>query len=89
MTPIMPQVIIKGDTPDRIMARSGDVVGWSGDRIIWRFGFLRDSDMYIHFKICIDNFIWIIANKKGKILDRFEGYAIELPKKFIDILKEE
>ena len=50
MKPLKTTKRINGDSGDRIMERSGDLVGFSKSRFIWRFGFLPQSDSAKAFK---------------------------------------
>ena len=91
MNPVMPVVTLPNDTSDRIMARSGNIVAVSRvkDRwkIVWRFGFLKGSDMERCFGVHVDKFLWVIATEKGRILNQFWGFSYELPTTFRQIIE--
>lgn len=93
MKAIMPSVELEGDNKDikspyyRIMARYGNLVGWSRSRVVWRFGFLRDSDFHKAFGVYKDVFLWVMSSFCGEhIMETFEGFACELPDNFKNII---
>ena len=83
----MPVVKIVGDRNDRIMARSGNVVGITKSRVVWRFGFLSDSDSAKAFGVNVNEFFWILADKDGKALASHTGFGRELPKRFHEVIE--
>ena len=82
MIPIIPTVEIKGDSNTKIMARSGNIVGLSKTRIVWRFGFLPESDLAKAFGVSTDEFHWVLAEINGKVLAEHHGYGTTLPDRF-------
>jgi hypothetical protein len=84
--PIKPACKIEGDSPSRIMERSGELTGLSKTRAVWRFGFLPDSDHARAYGVQTDSFVWIISDHAGNVLDSFNGYAIELPARYKSII---
>lgn len=88
MQPVKPfSLSIDGDSKDRIMARSGEIVGFSKTRVVWRFGFMPDSDMARAFNASCDSFTWVIAGYNGRIFDTFKGYGLNLPERFKKIIE--
>lgn len=86
MQPIRPHVTVTNDSENRIMARSGSIVGFSKSRVVWQFGFLPYSDNAEAFGVSTDGFLWIISTYNGKVLDTFQGYALSLPERFKNII---
>ena len=84
---IRPDIRIKEDREDRIMARSGNIVGVTKSRAVWRFGFLPDSDSAQAFGVSVDEFFWILADKDGKALASHTGFGRELPKRFHEVIE--
>ena len=83
---IQPNIIVPGDRPDRIVARSAELVATTKTRAIWRAGFLADSDAAVAYGVCCLEFQWILATTRGKILTQFSGFASGLPGRFRKIL---
>lgn len=84
--PIKPSILIENDK-NRIMSRSGELVGLSKTRAVWRYGFLPESDAALAYGVSVPVFVWIIAKYNGDVLNEYHGYAFELPKRYKDILK--
>lgn len=78
---LMPPVSIAGDE-GRIMARTGELVGFSKHRALWRFGFLANSEHALAFDISTDAFTWILVNHEGKPLAEARGSWFEIPERF-------
>ena len=83
----MPSVKVDGDRDDKIMARSGIPVGMTKSRLVWRFGFLPDSDSAKAFGVQVKEFHWALADKAGNILAEHYGFGRELPKRFWDVIE--
>jgi hypothetical protein len=84
----MPHVKVPNDTKDKIMARSGELVGFSKTRAVWRFGFMDGSeDARVYGSHVPEGYRWALTNVVGKPLEWFDGYAYELPKRFQKIIK--
>lgn len=89
MQPIMPSVTVTGDNPERIMARSGKIVGFSKTRVVWQFGFLAESDMARAFGVSTDGFLWILSDYAGKaIVTVGYCYALDLPARMQKIIRQ-
>ena len=86
MKPMKPSVKIPGDSQDEIMARSGELVGFSKSRFVWRFGFMPDSDSCKAYGVYTLLFHWVIALKNGRVLNYFSGFACDLPKRYQKII---
>lgn len=82
----MPFIKIKGDRNDKIMARSGNIVGLTRNRIVWRFGFLPDSDLAKAFRVQVEEFHWVLADKAGNVLAEHHGFGRELPKRYWEVI---
>ncbi len=77
---IKPFVEIPGDTEDRIMARSGELVGLTRTRAVWRFGFLPNSDMAHTFGVSVEQFVWVLGDPRtAKVVATWSGYGCDLP----------
>ena len=83
---IQPSIEISGDREDRIMARSGYPVGHSRSRVVWRFGFLQESDAHKAYGVYVNSFFWVITNKTGKVLATHSGFTYDLPIRFQRII---
>lgn len=83
----MPSVKIEGDRSDRIMARSGNVVGITKSSVVWRFGFLPDSDSAKAFGVQVNEFNWVLADKAGNVLMQHHGFGRQLPDRFHDVIE--
>jgi hypothetical protein len=68
------------------MARSGELVGASRSRAVWRFGFLPGSDAANAYGVSTEEFLWALADRHGKILSTFLGFAVQLPNRFKRII---
>lgn len=84
--PIKPSLLIEGDSSNRIMSRSGELIGLSKTRAVWRYGFLPDSDAHKAYGVSTPEFYWAIAKHNGDVLETFTGYAFQLPDRFKAIL---
>ena len=83
----MPSVKIKGDRHDRVMARSGSVVGITKSRLVWRFGFLPESINAKAFGVQVKEFHWVLTDKAGNTLAEHHGFGRELPKRFEEVIE--
>jgi hypothetical protein len=83
---IQPFVKLQEDNEKRIMARSGAIVGFSRTRAVWRFGFLPGSDSAQAHGIAADEFLFVLADYRGEILATFNGFALNLPKRFKKVI---
>ena len=84
----MPSMRIKGDRSDKIMARSGNIVGLTKNRVVWRFGFLPNSDSAKAFGVQVTEFHWVLADKAGNILAKHYGFGgTSLPKRFNEVIE--
>lgn len=88
MRPIIEAIDIPGDTEDKIMARSGAVVGFGSNGYVIRYGFLPGSDEAKVHGCHISTFIWARYNLAGKIEEQIEGFAFNLPKSFLNIIND-
>ncbi len=92
-----PSIDVPGDKRDsihsfnKIMARSPQLMGATKSRRLWRFGFLRGSAMGRAFGVHVENsfFIWILASDKGTVIERWEGPALNMPRRFRQIIDKE
>jgi hypothetical protein len=85
MNPIIPFVKIDGDKKE-LMARDGRVVGFSNTQIVWRFGYLPESETAKSSGLSVPQFRWVRASHVGEIYEEFDGFAIELPESFKAVL---
>ena len=82
----MPNVKIKGDRSDRIMGRSGTIVGLTKSRVVWKFGFLSDSDSAKAFGVQVKEFHWVLTDKAGNVLTEHHGFGRELPSRYWEVI---
>jgi hypothetical protein len=80
--PTQPTISIPEDREDGIIARSGDIVSWNNKLVLWRFGFLPESDSAKAYGVSTPSFTWVIADYDGNIEETFVGFAYELPPRF-------
>lgn len=84
----MPNIEIKGDRDDKIMARSGNIVGITKSRVVWRFGFLPESDSAKAFGVQVEEFHWVLADKSGKVLANHYGFGTNLPDRIQNVIED-
>jgi len=92
MVPRMPHITnldLPGDSQDRIMDCSGQLVGFNKQLGIWRFGFWSNSDAAKAYGVSTNGFLWVLATlKTGKRKAIVKGgYASHLPKPFKTVLE--
>lgn len=83
----MPSVKIEGDRHDRIMGRFGHIVGITKSRLVWRFGFLPESDNAKAFRVQVKEFHWVLTDKAGNVLAEHHGFGRKLPKRFEEVIE--
>src|SRR6185295_533236 len=87
MQPMMPTIEVPGDLPNRIMARSGKLVGFSKTRFVWSFGCLAGSNNAKAFGCHSDDFLWVLADRAGNVfLTHFDPNADTLSR-FLKVLE--
>lgn len=84
--PRRPTVIFPNDTPNRILVRTGEPIGFSKSRVVWRFGMLPESDAAKAYGVSTEKFTFVLTDWIGNELGRFEGFAMNLPKRFQKVL---
>ena len=82
MKPTMPTITIEGDFDNRIMARSGQIVGYTKNRIVWLFGFCYHSEQAKAHGCASTTLAWVLTTPNGNTLARFDGFAMDLPQRF-------
>lgn len=84
-----PEII--GDNDERVMARSGSLVGFNLTHAVWRYGFLPESESAkVHGVNSGSGFVWVLATRKtGKIKEAYHGFALELPRNFREVIEWE
>lgn len=90
MQPIQPYPKVAGDSPERIMSRSGALTGLTRTRAVWRFGFLPGSPAALAYGCAYTGkgFLFVLCDKRGKVLETFDGWGAELPDHFQRITTE-
>lgn len=88
MKPVKPIADVPGDDEGRIMGRAGNIIGYSKTRIVWRYGFLKDSPFAKATGVNVsgNRFRFVLAKPNGDILETFDGVAINMPKRFKAII---
>jgi hypothetical protein len=99
MKAVMPYVEVPGDNEEiinnwlrpRIMGRGGTCMGMTNNLAVWRFGAMPGSEFATAYGVSLPEhnggFLWVLATRKtGKIRETFNGYAIELPTKFRNVI---
>ncbi|MGH7406731.1 MAG: hypothetical protein ACREKF_01805 [Candidatus Methylomirabilales bacterium] len=66
---------VPGDSPNRVMARSGEAVYVSKTRTVWRFGFLAGSDAARAYGVSVDRFLWLTTTRSGRVLRSVRGFG--------------
>jgi len=70
MQAIMPAVFLDDDPmPQRPMARHVILVGFSVARVLWRFGFVPNSDLAEAFGVYTQRPLWVLAMPSGRPLE--------------------
>lgn len=96
-----PFVEVPGDSEDRIMARTGEIVGYdpNENKCLWRFGYLPESQAAEAYmvslpqyttggpKLACAGFLWVLATRDGTALDTFTGYGTNLPKEYEHVIQ--
>ncbi len=88
MQPVKPAIVIPGDRADKIMAQNGWIRGYRNHPplIVWQFGFLPESVQAQAYGVSVDEYIWVLADPKGKKLAVAYGDMDKLPAKFQVVL---
>jgi hypothetical protein len=84
-----PNVTVPGDSRDRIMARSGELVGRTKTKVVWRFGFLPESDAARAYGVSTSSFLWVKASPNGRAFESYKGFATDLPQTFQSVIDGE
>jgi len=86
---IMPDVRIDGDTRDRIMARSGALLGVSPARALWRFGFKPSTPLAVAFGVYSLGPLYVLATHQGRPLETMllQWEAPAMPNRFVHVLE--
>lgn len=85
------------DIRPNLMARNGTCMGMNRDTAVWRFGQMVESEAARAYGVnIVENdevgygFLWVLATRKtGKVLREWRGYAIQMPKKFRQVIEWE
>lgn len=80
---------IPGDNKDHIMGRSCALVGCTKSRAVIRYGFLQGSDNALAHKVFSQSFTWLLIDEHSRVLDRYEGFAWNLPKRYRAIIEKD
>ena len=78
---------IAGDSDNRIMMRSAQLVGLSRNRAVWSAGFLRGSEHARAYGVSASEFTWFLTDHDGVIYDEYKGFGCDLPLAFEQVLK--
>ena len=100
MKPVKPKVEVPGDRNDNIMSQTGWIVGYADNKglfgfpkdkhlVVWCFGFLTDSVQAKAYGVSVENQMWVLSNKGGKVLNVFFGKEKDLPNRFKTILNKD
>lgn len=89
MQTVQPKIEVFGDREDKIMSRSGELVGFMKEKFVWRFGFMPESDFAKAFGVSTRLFTWVLSTSEGQVLDRYSGFASDLPETFRTVLDSE
>lgn len=90
-----PHVTIDGDSDDRIMARSGSLVGFDPETglCVWRFGFLLNSQAARTYGVSVRLFTWVLCGRDGVgngmlvgVSDIYNGFGTDLPKEYSAVI---
>lgn len=91
MKPVIPVLFdIPGDTPNNLMGRDGNIVGWNKARYVVRYGYSMDSEEHrAHGCYLTKGSVWVLCDYAGNILERISGWcAADLPSNFLTVLND-
>lgn len=76
-----------------IMGRSGEFLGGNDMYGVWRYGFSDGSEAGLAYGVSLPTdhpgFLWVLATRRtGHISATFEGFAVELPKRFRQVIDQ-
>ncbi len=87
MIPRAPDIVIEGDSPARVMARTPELVGLSLRRVVWRFGFRPGSPIAIAADLWSPLATWALAWPIGTVIRVYRGaWADQPPPTFMNVL---
>jgi hypothetical protein len=88
VTPHMPLVALEGDTPDRVMAVNGALLGFSRARAVWCFGFKPGTLLAGSFHVFTVRPLRALAFHDGHVIETYFGpWDAQLPSRFVNILE--
>lgn len=79
---------IPGDREDKIIMRNATIRAATKTKSLWIAGFLSGSDAAKAYGCSTKAFYWLVCDNKGKVLDKYVGFYMDLPEKFKKFLKK-
>lgn len=88
MIPRPPEIVIEGDSPARVMARTPELLGLSLRRAVWRFGFQPGRALALATGLWSPVATWALAGHVGTVIRVYRGaWADEPPPVFMNVLE--
>jgi hypothetical protein len=79
MMPRLPDIVIEGDSPSRLMARTPELVGLSRRRVVWRFGFQPGRALAVATGLWTPEPVWVLAVYRGTVILVYRGDWTDQP----------
>lgn len=87
MTVVMPSLVLRDDSPLRLMSQAGNLLGVSPRRAVWRFGFRSDWPIARALALWTTTPTWVLSFHSGTVIDTFTApWDTELPFRFTHVL---
>lgn len=83
---LLPKFKVPSDIKN-IMLEKADLRRNTKTKALWVIGFMHESEMAKIHKCYLEKFWWLICDKTGKVLDKYEGFYMDLPDKFKKFFK--
>lgn len=83
----VPLVVVPGDSPNKVMARTPELMGLSLRRVAWRFGFQPGRVLAQSTGIACPHALWVMAVYSGTVIELVElPWQLEPPHRFLNCL---
>jgi hypothetical protein len=88
--PRPPDIVIEGDSPARVMARTPELLGISLRRVVWRFGFQPGRALALTTGLWSPLATWALTGHVGTVIRLYRGaWADQPPAAFMFVLSAE
>jgi hypothetical protein len=83
--PRVPSIVVPGDSPNRLMARTPELRGVSLRRVAWRFGFRPGTVWAVTTGLSSPFALWVLAGYVGTVIELYTGeWTVEPPSRFLN-----